>query len=320
MQFWAACDMMLTLSYFADFIMLYLLSASLIWAFSYGLIKSQLTSLDPNFVTVCRMFMALLVFLPFLMIQKNKKYVPRLLLFGAVQYGLMYLFVLRAYQYLDAYQVVLFSATTPFYVILFNTLFERRLHLYHFIVAGIAIMGGWIIYDVQSMYSGIFMGFCLVQASDICFAFGQVAYKKFRQNIPEIQDKEVYGFLFLGAFIISMMSTSWFEGWHSLYDVTFKQGLILVYLGGISSGLCFFWWNKGAVQMHPLMLSVFNNLKLPLATLVSLFFFHEQLKDTMCLKSGLLLILFALILAERYRRKTLTMIWSSATANVSHVT
>ena len=281
----------------------YLLSASFIWAFSYGLIKSELTSLDPNFVTVCRMLSAFLVFLPFLIIKKNKHLAPFLLLLGAIQYGLMYLFVLRSYQYLDAYQVVLFSATTPFYVILFNALFERRFRAYHFMVAGIAIIGGWIIYNVQSMTLDTLWGFLLVQAADVCFAFGQVAYSEFKKNQPTIQDKEIYGFLFLGALIISILSTTWLGGWYNLQEVTIKQGLILIYLGGVSSGICFFWWNKGATQMHPLMLSVFNNLKLPLATLVSIVCFHEQVKHGMRLGSGLLLIVFALVLAERYQRK-----------------
>ena len=281
----------------------YLLSASFIWAFSYGLIKSELTSLDPSFVTVCRMLSAFLVFLPFLIGKNNKKLAPFLLSLGAIQYGLMYLFVFQSYQYLDAYQVVLFSATTPFYVILFNALFERRLTVYHFVVAGIAIIGGGLIYNVQSMNLDTLHGFWLVQAADICFSFGQIAYIKFRKKQPFIQDKDIYGFLFLGALIISILSTTWLGGWHSLHDMTLKQGMILVYLGSVSSGLCFFWWNKGAIHMHPVMLSVFNNLKLPLATVVSIVCFHEQVKQGMRLGSGLLVLIFALILAERYQRK-----------------
>lgn len=281
----------------------YLLSASFIWAFSYGLIKSELTSLDPNFVTVCRMLSAFLVFLPVLIIKKNKKWALFLMLVGAIQYGLMYLFVLQSYQYLDAYQVVFFSAMTPFYVILFNALFERQFNIYPFIVASIAILGGGIIYNVQSMSLDTLWGFGLVQAADVFFAFGQVAYKKFRQQRPFIQDKEVYGFLFLGALIVSLISTTYFCGWHSLYDVSLKQGLILAYLGAVASGLCFFWWNKGAIQMHPVMLSVFNNLKIPLASLVSIVCFHEHVKPGMHLEYSLLLIIFALILAERYQRK-----------------
>ena len=228
---------------------------------------------------------------------------PFLMFVGAVQYGLMYLLVLRSYQYLAAYQVVLFSASTPFYVILFNTLYDRRVNPYHFVIAGIAIMGGAIIYHVESMSFDTLQGFWLVQASDICFAFGQVAYKKFREKEPAIRDRDIYGFLFLGALIISVISMTWLGGWHSLHEVTLKQGLIIIYLGSVASGLCFFWWNKGALQLHPVVLSVFNNLKLPLATLVSIVFFHEHVKEGMHLVCGLLLIIFALFLAERYQRE-----------------
>lgn len=228
---------------------------------------------------------------------------PYFMLIGAIQYGLMYLLVLRSYHYLDAYQVVLFSATTPFYVILFNTLFERRLSAYHFIVAGIAILGGGIIYNAQSMNLDTLQGFWLVQSADICFAFGQVAYRKTRRKHPAIEDQDIYGFLFLGALIVSTLSMFFLGGWSSVQEVTVKQGVILVYLGAVASGLCFFWWNKGAIKMHPVMLSVFNNVKLPLATLVSVVFFHEHVKNGMHLGVGLLIILFALILAERYQRK-----------------
>ena len=46
--------------------MLLLLLASLVWAFSFGLIKDQLAGLDPTAVAVLRLLCALLVFLPFL--------------------------------------------------------------------------------------------------------------------------------------------------------------------------------------------------------------------------------------------------------------
>ncbi len=288
--------------------MFYLLSASLIWAFSYGLIKSELSSLDPNFVTVCRMLAAFIVFLPFLNVKKNKKLMSHLMFIGAIQYGLMYLFVLRSYHYLDAYQVVLFSAMTPFYVILINSLAEQRFKLNHFIVAGLAILGAAIIYNLQAMSADTLWGFSLVQCSDMCFAFGQMAYRKVKQNNRDIQDKELYAFLFLGALVTAVLFTTVFDGWHSLYDVTLKQSVILIYLGAIASGVCFFWWNKGIVQLHPVMISVFNNLKLPLATIVSIICFHEQVSPQMHLAYGLLVLVFALALAQRYQHQYNTAI------------
>lgn len=244
------------------------------------------------------MAVAFLVFLPLINFKKNKPLAPYLILVGAIQYGIMYLLVLRAYQYLDAYQVVLFTATTPFYVMFFHALLERQFKTYHFMIAGLAILGGGIIYNTSTVNLNALTGFCLVQASDICFSFGQVYYRKIRLKHPEIYDQDIYGFLFLGAVIITLLSTTWFNGWHSLHQTTVKQGLLLIYLGAIPSGLCFFWWNKGATQTNPVILSVFNNLKLPLATLVSIIFFHEHVKQSMHLSIGLCIILFALFLAH----------------------
>jgi len=286
--------------------MSYLLIASFIWAFSYGLIKLELTSLDPNFVAMCRMILAFFVFLPLINIKKSKPLVYDLLLVGALQYGVMYLFVLRSYQYLDAYQVVLFTATTPLYIIFFNSLFEHRLRIYHFMVAGIAVIGGGITYNVQSMHQDVLLGFFLVQLSDICFSLGQVYYVRLLKNHCDLRDKNIYGVIFLGAVIVSIISTTWFGGWHSMLEITLRQSFVLTYLGIIPSGLCFFWWNKGAIQTSPLVLSVFNNLKLPLATLVSIVFFHEQVKQGLHLAIGLLLIVFALFLAYVSQRKKIT--------------
>lgn len=281
----------------------YLLAASLIWAFSYGLIKSQLTSLDPNFVAACRMTVAFLVFLPLINFKKNKSLAPYLVLVGAIQYGIMYLLVLRAYQYLDAYQIVLFTATTPFYVMFFHALLERRFTTSHFMIAGLAILGGGIIYNTSMVNLNTLTGFCLVQASDICFSFGQVYYRKIRLKHPDIHDQAIYGLLFFGAVLTTILSTTWYHGWYSLHQLTVKQGFLLIYLGAIPSGLCFFWWNKGATQTSPVILSVFNNLKLPLGTLVSIVCFHEHVKQGMHLAIGLCMILFALFLAHLSQRK-----------------
>ena len=71
--------------------MLYLLLVSLLWAFSFGLIKGELTGLPPATVAFTRLAIAFFVFLPFLRIGKlNAKGAGRLLLTGAIQYGLMY--------------------------------------------------------------------------------------------------------------------------------------------------------------------------------------------------------------------------------------
>ena len=91
-----------------------LILTSLVWAFSYGLIKGQLTGIDSSAVAVMRLLCASIVFLPFLKV----KQIPsrnswRLAIIGAIQFGIMYVLYLRAYAYLQAFEVVLFTIFTP---------------------------------------------------------------------------------------------------------------------------------------------------------------------------------------------------------------
>lgn len=281
----------------------YLILTSLVWAFSYGLIKSNLGNLDPNFVTTARMTCALLVFTPFLQIKSVSIFKAiQLVLIGAVQYGLMYLCFLRSFQYLEAYQAALFTVTTPIYVILINNLFSRKFNTSYMKAALLAVLGGIIIYYKNINTPNVLHGFILVQLSDICFAFGQVAYKRLRARAPQIQDAKVYGLLFFGALCVGIVATTYNSGWHSALDMTTRQFLVLLYLGSIASGLCFFLWNKGAVTTNTATLAVFNNLKSPLAITVSILFFHET-ANVPRLAVGLSLIVIALFLAERYSKK-----------------
>lgn len=279
--------------------MAYLIFTSLVWAFSYSLIKNNLGNLDPNFVTFCRMGCALLVFIPFLRIKNlSKLNIVKLMLIGGIQYGLMYLCFLRSFRYLDAYQAALFTTFTPLYVILINDIYAKKINVYYIKIALIAVLGGAVIYYKNILQTNIILGFLLVQVSDICFAFGQVTYKRLRNTSIQANDAEIYGLLFLGALISAGIATTALDGWQSATLVTNKQLIILTYLGTIASGLCFFLWNKGAVSTNTATLAVFNNLKFPLAIAVSIIFFKET-TDLLRLGIGLFLIGLAIFMAER---------------------
>jgi drug/metabolite transporter (DMT)-like permease len=64
--------------------MLHLLSAALLWAFSFGLIKDKLAGLDPSFVAAARLLVSLRVMLPFVRLRGVPRPVRRrLVLVGA---------------------------------------------------------------------------------------------------------------------------------------------------------------------------------------------------------------------------------------------
>lgn len=279
--------------------MVYLIAVSIIWAFSFGFIKTNLMGIDPTFVAWARMVIALPLFLPFLRLKRLPVSVAaRLILIGVVQYGLMYITYLQAFRYLDAYQVALFTIFTPLYVTLINDIRTSRFRILNLGVAALAVFGAAIIQYRGTSLEGILKGFFLMQLSNICFAFGQIEYKRLRPRFNHLRDRQVYALLYLGAAAVTTLATTGVGGWTSFRLLSVKQVGTLLYLGALASGLCFFWWNKGAVLTNTGTLAVFNNMKIPLAILVSLVVFGES-TDLLRLILGGSIMVFAVWISQR---------------------
>lgn len=253
----------------------YLIFVSLLWGFSFGLIKNQLTGLDPNFVSFVRLSLAFLVFLPWLKL-KDVPHKLELLLIGALQFGIMYMAYIFSYRYLKAYQVALFTIFTPIYVSLLDDILKRKFNALHFGVALLSVLGTAIIVWTQALNKILWVGFFLVQISNLCFAIGQIYYRKYRgKETRLIAEVHIFALLYLGAVIVTG-SAALFTTNPANLAVTPNQWLTLGYLGIIASGLGFFLWNFGATKVNVGALAVFNNLKIPLAILIALLFFGEQ--------------------------------------------
>ena len=107
--------------------MTYLLIVSLLWSFSFVIIKKSLVILDPYFVSAVRLTLSMLVFLPFLRFRGlSSRLIAKLLALGAVQFGIMYACYTASFAYLPAYMLVLLTTTTPLLVVFFDMLFSRR--------------------------------------------------------------------------------------------------------------------------------------------------------------------------------------------------
>ncbi len=279
--------------------MLYLVAVSFIWAFSFGLIKGQLTGLDPNFVSFARMAISLVFFLPFLKLKKiEKSYVPRLLLVGALQYGMMYLAYIYAFQFLKAYEIALFTIFTPIFVTLLNDAFRKKFSLLHFVAALLAVIGTGVVMYREFSRGGFWLGFAVVQISNFCFAFGQIYYRELMGKLRSVRDVEVFGLLYLGAVLLTGVASSLTTDWLTL-QISATQLWTLVYLGIVASGVGFFLWNVGARKVNAGSLAVFNNLKVPLAVAVSVVVFGESVDWSRLLIGGGI-VLAALALNEYY--------------------
>jgi carboxylate/amino acid/amine transporter len=282
--------------------MLLLFIVSLAWAFSFGLIKGNLDGVDSNFVSFARMFLSMLVFLPFTKFRKlNRKLTLKLLLAGVMQFGIMYIAYIASFKMLKAYEVALFTIFTPIYVTLIDDAFRKKFNPLYLVTAVLAVLGTWISKSGDALTPGILTGFLLVQVSNLCFAFGQVYYRRLMLEQGGLKDQEVFGVLYLGAVIVTLAATLIFTPLSTL-ALTPKHIWTLVYLGVFASGICFFFWNIGARKVNTGALAIFNDFKVPLAVAVSLLVFGEKANWIHLLLGGLIVVA-ALVLNEWLTKK-----------------
>lgn len=268
----------------------WLLLVSFVWAFSFGLIKGRLAGLDPVAVAAIRMAIASLIFLPWIRYRAlGPASIARLALVGALQFGVMYVVYLKAFAYLQAYEVALFTIFTPLYLTFFDAVLERRWRVRFLGAAALAAAGAGVALWQRRPDSALLIGFSLIQLSNLCFAAGQVWYRRIRPRFPaSIGDKHAFGWLCLGATATALLASLAAAPW-TAFRPTGSQWLVLLYLGGVASGLGFFLWNLGATRVNAGVLAVFNNAKIPLGIACSLLFFGESAEPFRLLASFALL-------------------------------
>jgi len=215
---------------------------------------------------------------------------------GALQYGVMYIMYIYSYKFLKAHEVALFTIFTPIYISFIHDFFIHRFSKKNLMVAMLAVIGTGIIVFRNLTESSLLTGFFMMQISNICFAFGQIYYRELMREAKNIRDYQVFGLLYLGAVVVTSIVLLLSVDLTTL-SISMEQFWILLYLGVIASGLCFFLWNYGARQVDGGVLAVFNNVKVPLAVLVSIIVFRETTDLTRLLIGGGIVFL-ALILSE----------------------
>lgn len=255
--------------------MIYLALVSVIWAFSFGLIGSALSGVDSFLVATLRLGVASILFLPFLRLKEIGSIDRfRLIIYGAIQFGLMYAFYMQAYQFIPSHLVAIFSILTPVYVVLIHDLRRRSFSKRYLWIAILSVLGAASI-KAKTVPSGdIWMGFGLMQAAGIAFAFGQVAYRDWKRANPQLPDRSVFALLSLGG-VFSVGCFSLILTDFQAVELSADHWQAILYLGCVASGLGFFLWNKGASVSNPGTLAAFNNAVVPLAVLFSLFLFGE---------------------------------------------
>jgi len=256
--------------------MILLLIVSFIWAFSFGLIKG-LGDLDPTAVAVLRLAVSLAIFAPLFRAGRMPPIqMLRLAAIGAVQFGAVYVFYLRAYAHLHAYEVALFTITTPIFVALIDARVGGRWRARYLAAAALSVAGAATVLWTAISDAGVVLGFVLVQLSNACFAAGQVAWRGERRRLPQSSsDASVFGLLYAGALLLTVAVSLFTTQWNAFHP-GLGQWATILYLGAVASGIGFFLWNVGATRVNVGSLAAFNNAKIPLGIACSLLVFGES--------------------------------------------
>jgi drug/metabolite transporter (DMT)-like permease len=227
---------------------------------------------------------------------------------GAIQIGLMYGPYSLAFRYIKAHEVALFTMTTPLImsVLLILANFAQKnpvkiAAILRLITAAVlATLGGLIVAGNELASPEIAIGASLVQLSNLFFTIGLIFWTRWFDR-SEGEVLQLMTPFFLGALTSSLILCAFFAT--SVEIPAGTEWLSLIWLGVISSGLGFYLWNRGALNVNAATLSVANNIKLPIAIIISLSIFGEQ-ANLVTLSMGVLLITLALKLGTYQPRTT----------------
>ncbi len=283
--------------------MAYLSAVTLLWAFSFSLIGVYLAGqVDSWFSVLIRIALASVLFLPFL----KRKGIPPLLIvklaaIGGIQLGLMYGFYYKSFLLLTVPEVLLFTVFTPIYVTLIYDLLKKRFSAWYLVTAAIAVLGAVVIKNT-AINENFIVGFLVVQGANLCFAIGQVCYKKLMENQTiTIPQHTIFGYFYLGALIVAVIAFLLFGNTAKLPTTSTQWG-ILIYLGLIASGLGYFAWNKGACQVNAGALAIMNNALVPAGLIVNIVIWNRNI-DLISLTIGGAIIVFSLWLNETWVKR-----------------
>lgn len=257
--------------------MAYLIAISILWSFSFGIIKYGLAGIDSLFISFARNVIAL-TFFSSVTIYNIKKFSFDLKLvgIGALQFGLMYIFYIESYQYLPAYLIATFTITTPIYVVLASKYLNgnslNRNGIYAILLV---IIGSYLMRFNSLNLKDYMLGFVLIQCANIFFATGQILFKKWNDKNKDKDIVHNFSQLFFGATLIT--SIFYFLG-SSESDILTQSNLFsLLFLGIISSGIGFLMWNIGATKVSAEKLAIMNNAVIPIAIFNSYLIFGEEI-------------------------------------------
>ncbi|WP_444677233.1 EamA family transporter [Halomonas sp. E19] len=281
----------------------YLIGVTALWAFSFSLIGVYLAGqVDSYFAVLVRVALATLVFLPFLRpaLLRGRQRLA-LMALGAVQLGIMYIFFYQSFLLLTVPEVLLFTIFTPFYVALLDDALFKRFTPIYLVTAALAVLGAAVI-RYEGIAGEFWLGFLVVQGANLCFALGQVGYRRLSVTLPDSLPRySVFAWFYLGAMAVALPAFA-LLGNAAALPTTGVQWGVLAWLGLVASGLGYYLWNLGATRVDAGALAIMNNALIPAGLVVNLVIWNRD-ADLPRLALGGAIIVASLLLDEWWLRR-----------------
>jgi len=269
----------------------YLITVTVLWAFSFSLIGEYLAGqVDSDFAVLARVVIAATIFIPF---TRWRGLPARLLggfwLAGALQFGVTYLCLYRSFAVLTVPEVLLFTVLTPIYVTLLDDSLAKRFNRWSLLAVLVAV-GGGVILRFEKIEGDYLIGFLLLQLANATFAAGQVLCRQLLARYPtELPLHRFFGHFFLGAMLLAIPSFLLFGDGARLPHTAMQWG-VLAWMGVFATALGMFWWVKGSTQIDAGTLAIMNELHVPAGLLVNLLIWNHHANLTkLALGGGVIL-------------------------------
>ena len=279
--------------------MYYLIITTILWSFSFSLIGNFL-ALEMNSWTLAflRSLVACIFFAPWINFKIPFDYVIKMIIIGTLQIGIMYLLYLNSFNYASVQKILLFTITTPLYVFIITQLFKGEFKLTSVSIIITSIIGGLIIrmtpFDIADLTALL-----LVQLANICFASGQVFYRRLKKHNKDTANINTdFAFFFIGATFITLLGLIASPYKYSNPE-SVEQWLLILWLGGGASGVGYYLWDYGSTKVKVETLATMNNLVIPLGLFVDIIFFSGN-HDFQTLIIGTLIIISSIAASLKY--------------------
>jgi len=285
--------------------MAYLVGVTLLWAFSFSLIGVYLAqAVDPYFAVLTRLTLACLLFAPFMRWRATPLYrAVGLMGVGVLQIGLMYTFFYQSFIWLSVPEVLLFTIITPLYITSIDNALQGRFAPIHLISAFVAVAGAALI-RYEGVSADFWIGFLIVQGANLCFAAGQVAYRRLDARWPANGHGWCdFGWFFFGAWPVVAVLFAVLGDYNALPATSIQWG-VLLWLGLAASGLGYYLWNRGATRVDVGTLAVMNNALIPAGLIVNVLIWNHD-APLARLALGSIVMVAALVINRRLQGRSI---------------